>query len=78
MGYVELAFAVKRTRQPGPRLALLVMLKTFQRLGHFAQPDAVNNRFSPPRLPLLLWRWARPRSPNLMHTARRRVTGSKA
>ncbi len=37
----ELAFAVKRTRQPGPRLALLVMLKTFQRLGHFAQPDDV-------------------------------------
>ncbi len=37
----ELAFAVKRTRQPGPRLALLVMLKTFQRLGHFVQPDDV-------------------------------------
>ncbi len=37
----ELAFAVKRTRQPGPRLALLVMLKTFQQLGHFAQPDDV-------------------------------------
>ena len=37
----ELAFAVKRTRQPGPRLALLVMLKTFQRLGHFARPDDV-------------------------------------
>lgn len=37
----ELAFAVKRTRQPGPRLALLVMLKTFQRLGHFVLPDDV-------------------------------------
>ena len=37
----ELAFAVKRTRQPGPRLALLVMLKTFQRLGYFARPDDV-------------------------------------
>jgi Domain of unknown function (DUF4158) len=37
----ELAFAVKRTRQPGPRLALLVMLKTFQRLGYFVQPDDV-------------------------------------
>lgn len=37
----ELAFAAKRTRQPGPRLALLVMLKTFQRVGHFVQPDDV-------------------------------------
>ena len=30
----ELAFARQRTRQPGPRLALLVLLKTFQRLGY--------------------------------------------
>jgi len=30
---VELAFARQRTRQPGPRLALLVLLKAFQRLG---------------------------------------------
>ena len=29
----ELAFARQRTRQPGPRLALLVLLKTFQHLG---------------------------------------------
>ena len=33
----ELAFAVRRTRRPGPRLALLVLLKTFQRLGYFVQ-----------------------------------------
>ncbi len=33
----ELAFARQRTRQPGPRLALLVLLKTFQRLGHFVR-----------------------------------------
>jgi hypothetical protein len=31
----ELAFAARRTRRPGPHLALLVLLKTFQRLGHF-------------------------------------------
>ncbi len=31
---VELAFARQRTRQPGPRLALLVLLKAFQRLGY--------------------------------------------
>jgi len=30
----ELAFARQRTRQPGPRLALLVLLKVFQRLGY--------------------------------------------
>jgi len=29
----ELAFARQKTRQPGPRLALLVLLKTFQHLG---------------------------------------------
>src|SRR3954470_7684257 len=29
----EIAFARQKTRQPGPRLALLVLLKTFQRLG---------------------------------------------
>src|SRR3954470_21688107 len=33
----EIAFARQRTRQPGPRLALLVLLKTFQRLGYFAR-----------------------------------------
>jgi hypothetical protein len=33
----ELAFAVRRTRRPAPRLALLVLLKTFQRLGYFVQ-----------------------------------------
>ena len=37
----EFAFATRRTRRPGPRLALLVMLKTFQRLGHFAQPSDI-------------------------------------
>jgi TnpA family transposase len=30
----EIAFAQQRTRQPGPRLALLVLLKTFQHLGY--------------------------------------------
>jgi Domain of unknown function (DUF4158) len=30
----ELAFARARTRQPGPRLALLVLLRAFQRLGY--------------------------------------------
>src|SRR4051795_4736421 len=29
----EIAFARQKTRQPRPRLALLVVLKTFQRLG---------------------------------------------
>jgi TnpA family transposase len=32
-GAAEVAFARQRTRQPGPRLALLVLLKTFQHLG---------------------------------------------
>jgi hypothetical protein len=27
----------RRTRRPGPRLALLVLLKSFQRLGYFAK-----------------------------------------
>lgn len=31
----EMAFALKQTRRPGPRVALLVLLKTFQRLGYF-------------------------------------------
>ena len=30
----EIAFARQRTRRPGPRLALLVLLKSFQRLGY--------------------------------------------
>ena len=30
----ELAFARARTRQPGPRLAMLVLLKAFQHLGY--------------------------------------------
>ena len=30
----EIAFVHRRTRQAGPRLALLVLLKTFQRLGY--------------------------------------------
>ena len=33
----ELAFVRQRTRQPGPRLALLVLLKAFQRLGYAAR-----------------------------------------
>ena len=33
----ELAFARQRTRQPGPRLALLVLLKTFQHLGRIVR-----------------------------------------
>lgn len=31
----EIAFVRRQARQPGPRLALLILLKTFQRLGHF-------------------------------------------
>ena len=30
----EITFARQRTRQTGPRLVLLVLLKTFQRLGY--------------------------------------------
>lgn len=33
----ELAFARQRTRRPGPRLALLVLLKTFQHLGRMTR-----------------------------------------
>ena len=33
----ELKFAEERTREAGPRVALLVLLKTFQRLGYFVQ-----------------------------------------
>ena len=33
----ELVFVRRRTRHPGPRLALLVLLKTFQRLGYFVR-----------------------------------------
>lgn len=33
----EIAFARQRTRQPAPRLALLVLLKTFQHLGYFVR-----------------------------------------
>jgi len=33
----EFAFVRQRTRHPGPRLALLVLLKTFQRLGYFVR-----------------------------------------
>ena len=31
----EMAFALKQTRRAGPRVALLVLLRTFQRLGYF-------------------------------------------
>jgi Domain of unknown function (DUF4158) len=41
----EISFALRHTRQPGPRLALLIFLKTFQRLGYFVQiadvPEAI-------------------------------------
>jgi hypothetical protein len=37
----EVAFAAGRTRRLGPRLTLLVMLKTFQRLGTFPRPAEV-------------------------------------
>jgi len=37
----ELAFARQETRQPGPRLALLVLLKAFQRLGYVVRIAAV-------------------------------------
>ena len=37
----ELAFARQRTRRPGPRLVLLVLLKGFQRLGYVVRIAAV-------------------------------------
>ena len=37
----ELAFVRQRTRRPGPRLALLVLLKGFQRLGYVVRIAAV-------------------------------------
>jgi hypothetical protein len=33
--FVELVWAEKRTRESAPRVGLLVLLKTFQRLGYF-------------------------------------------
>jgi hypothetical protein len=33
--FVELVWAAKRTREPAPRVGLLALLKTFQRLGYF-------------------------------------------
>jgi len=39
--FVELVWAEKRTREPGPRVGLLVQLKTFQRLGYFVLPSEV-------------------------------------
>ena len=39
----EIAFVHRRTRQPSPRLALLVLLKTFQRLGYFIPLGQVPN-----------------------------------
>jgi hypothetical protein len=33
--FVELVWAEKRTREPAPRVSLLALLKTFQRLGYF-------------------------------------------
>ena len=37
----ELAFVVERTRQPGHRLLMMVLLKTFQRLGYFCAIDEI-------------------------------------
>lgn len=37
----EMAFVTSRTRRAGPRLALLVLLKTFQRLGYFLTLEQV-------------------------------------
>jgi hypothetical protein len=37
----ELAFAEQQTRRPASHIALLVFLKTFQRLGYFVQLTAV-------------------------------------
>jgi len=36
-GLFELKFAEERTRQAAPRVGLLVLLKTFQRLGYFVK-----------------------------------------
>lgn len=33
----EMGFAEKRTREPVPRIGLLILLKTFQRLGYFVK-----------------------------------------
>ena len=37
----ELAFVEERTREPVPTIGLLLLLKTFQRLGYFVRLDAV-------------------------------------
>jgi Domain of unknown function (DUF4158) len=39
--FVELVWAEKRTREPAPRVGLLVLLKTFQRLGYFVSLSEV-------------------------------------
>jgi hypothetical protein len=36
-----MGFAEKRTRDPVPRIGLLVLLKTFQRLGYFVKLSEV-------------------------------------
>src|SRR5512135_285015 len=49
-GEDEISFALRNTRQPGPRLALLIYLKTFQRLGYFVPitdvPEAIITRIA--------------------------------
>ena len=49
-GLFELKFAEERTRQAAPRVGLLVLLKTFQRLGYFVKvasvPDSVIRQVS--------------------------------
>lgn len=37
----ELAFVGDRTREPAPTVGLLLLLKTFQRLGYFVRLDAI-------------------------------------
>ena len=48
----EMGFAEKRTRDPVPRIGLLVLLKTFQRLGYFVKlsevPKSIVRRVSTP------------------------------
>ena len=37
----ELAFVGDRTREPAPTVGLLLLLKTFQRLGYFVRLDTI-------------------------------------
>ncbi len=46
----EMGFAEKRTREPVPRIGLLVLLKTFQRLGYFVKLSEVPKSVVPPKV----------------------------